>query len=246
MNKRLLFFVLGLALLSAAVLWCVTVWLPEMGVTRVGPVLPVGPVPGQDPTAAVPGGILVAPADRIGRPGFWLRPFGLHREGLPGVLWYIGSLASWLILAVMALFLVPRRIEVLARVVSNDWGQRLLALVIGLLGYLGIGLLVFLIFINVVGWPILLLLTMGVYLATGLGLVAVSLSLGAAVCRFVRLDDRGPLFRLGVGVILLFLGSIIPYLGWIVVGGSAALGFGVALWTRLGSITGWSLDEVSL
>ena len=241
MNRRLLLFVLGLVVLAVALLYLVSVWLPAQGVTRVGPILSVRPQPGWPA-----GGILAAPPDRSVRPFFGVRPFGLHREGLPGILWHVGSFATLLILAVAALFLAPRRAAVLAQVLINGWGQRLLAFVIGLLGYLGIGLLGFLLFINVVGWPLVIVLTLGSYLATAFGLVAVGLALGSGLCRFFRLDERGPLFRLFVGVAVLFLGSIVPYLGWLVVFGSAALGFGAVLWTRGGSLSSWSLDDVDL
>jgi len=57
-------------------------------------------------------------------------------------------------------------------------------------------------------------------------------------------EQGGPLFRLGVGVLLLFLAGIVPYLGWLVVAAPAALGFGAVLWTRGGDVYGWSLDGV--
>jgi hypothetical protein len=238
MNRRLLLFVLGLLLVGAAILYAVSIWLPAQGVTYAGPVLGI-----RSQLAVPQGGILRPPTDRASLPFFGLRPFGLLREGPPGVLWHLGALVSLLILAVIALFVAPRRVGVLVQVVSNGWGQRLLAFVIGLLGYLGFALLSFLVFINVVGWPLVIVLSLAIYLATAFGLVAIGLALGSGLCRLFRIDDRGPLFRLGVGVVVLFLGSIVPYLGWLVVGCSAVLGFGAVLWTRGGGITGWSLDD---
>jgi hypothetical protein len=246
MNKRLLFFVLGLALVCIFVLYAVAVWWPEYGGARIGPALIFDKLTPPGAFAPSPGAILVPPAERMARPTFWLRPFGLQRDGVQGIGWYVGSLVSWLALAGIGLFLAPRRVGVLARVLSGERGQLLLAFAIGVLGYLSLGLLAFLIFINVVGWPIMVILMLVVYLATSLGLLAVSLALGAGVCRLARLDDRRPLLHLFVGVLLLFLGSIIPYLGWAVVACSAALGFGAVLWTRGGSISGWSLDDSAL
>ena len=241
MNRRLLIFVLALVVLSIAVFYLVSVWLPARGMTRIGPLLTV-----RSPLARPLGGILLAPIDRTSGPFFGLRPFGLHREGLPGMLWHLGSFVSLLIMAVIALFLAPRRVSVVAQVVSNGWGQRLLTFVIGLMGYLGSGLLGFLIFINVVGWPLAIVLGLGLYLATTFGLVAVSLAVGSGLCRFLRMDQGGPVLRLGVGILALFLGSIIPYIGWLVAGGSAVLGFGAVLWTRGGGTAGWSLDDVDV
>lgn len=241
MKARQILFIIGLALLTIVILYLVTVWLPQHSVRPAVFVLRNRLAP---PLGAPAPRILIPPTARLAQPGFWLSPFGLGREGLPGVWWYAGSPASVLILAVIALSAMPRRVGVLARVMSSGCGQQLWAFVIGLLGYLTIALLVFLLFVNVVGGPLLLVLGIGAYLATAVGLVAVSLTLGTAVCRFARLGGVGPLFRLCVGVVLLFLGSIIPYLGWLVFGVSAITGFGAVLWTRGGEVSGWSLAEV--
>jgi len=200
-----------------------------------------GRVPGFAP-GTVPGRILTPPSDRS-VPGLWLRPFGLQRSGLPGFLWHVGSFVALLVLAVIALYLAPRRLTVISQVVSESLGQTLLAFVVGLLGFMGSTLLGFLLFVNVVGWPLVPIMGLGIYLATALGLVALSLALGNKVSRLFRLDDRSPLFHLVVGLVLIFLVSMIPYLGWLVVGICAATGFGAVLWTRGGDTTGWSLDE---
>ncbi len=234
-------FVLALIVSSVAIFYLVSVWLPARGITHIGPVLTVRP-----PLARPLGGILLAPAERAPGSFFGLRPFGLHREGLPGMLWQLGSFVSLLIMSVIALFLAPRRVGVMAQVVSNGCGQRLLTFVLGLMGYLGAGLLSFLIFINVVGWPLAIVLGLGLYLATAFGLVAVSLAVGSGLCRSLRVDQGGPVLRLSVGILVLFLGSIIPYIGWLVAGGSAVLGFGAVLWTRGGGTAGWSLDDVDV
>lgn len=243
MNKRLVVFVIALALLTFGVFVLEAVVLPGQGLAPVGPILS-GDQPGLVAGLPGQGTSLLVPRNRPAFPAFGLRPFGLHREGLAGIWWHLGSLVSLLIASILVLFLFPRRIGVLARVLSNGWGQRLLALVVGLLGYLGFGLLIFLIFINVVGWPLVFMVTLAVYLATGIGLVAVSLALGRAICRAFRVGAGRPVFHLGVGVLLLFLGSIIPYLGWIVAGVSSLLGFGAVLWTRVGDVSGWSLDTL--
>ncbi len=245
MNRRLVVFLIVFVALIAVVVGAVVLW-PEQDALRGWPALRVGALPGAGGLVHPAGGVLVAPTNREALPVFGLRPFGLQRAGGPGIAWHVVSLLAWLVLAAIALFAAPRRVGVLTRVISASWGQRLLAFVIGLLGYLGLGLLGFQMFINVVGWPVILILSLAVYLATAFGLVSVSLALGTGVCHRVRLDDRGPLFHLGVGGSVLFLGSIIPYVGWLVVGCSACLGFGAVLWTRAGSLSGWSLDEVNL
>jgi hypothetical protein len=243
MNRRLVVFVLGLVLLVIAVFCVATVWLPDRGFIPVGLGVRALSAPPAGMPVPLPRRILPLPGVRGELPNVWLRPFGLHRSGLPGMFWLLGSFVSALILATVALFIFPRRVGVLAQVLSNGWGQRFLAFVIGVLGYLGTGLLAFLIFINVVGWPLLIVISLAVYVASAFGLVGISLALGRAVTGFLRLGERGSLFNLIVGTVVLFLASIIPYLGWVVVGLSVVLGFGAILWTRAGSTASWTLDE---
>lgn len=246
MKMRTLLFLLALCLLSAFVMYGVTVWLPEHGVSHSMP-LWRGPAARLGGELSPGPGRAILPAPGSGqRSLFWMGPFGLHRMGVPGVWWYLGSFVSLLILAAMALFAAPRRVNVVAQVISGGWGQRALALTIGILAYLGLVLLALLLFVNIVGWPILMVIGLGAYLATAIGLVAVALALGSGVSRGAGLQQAGPLFRLLVGALLLFLGSSIPYVGWLVVGFAAALGFGAVAWTRFGDTRGWTLDDVTV
>ncbi len=240
MSRRTVLFVAGLLVLSAIVIYLVAFVLPQQRIHGLWPL----PTMRVDPRAGLPpvlGRALATPPETRLRPSiFWLRPFGLHREGIAGVWWYLGSFLAMFIPAAVALLLLPRRVRTVADVLSNGWSQRLLAFTIGLMGYLTAGILVFLIFINVVGWPLLLVIALTVYAATAIGLVAIALALGAGASGLVRLHGRGPLFHLWVGAVLLFLASILPYLGWIVAGVAAALGFGAVLWTRGGDEKGWT------
>jgi hypothetical protein len=242
MNKRLLLFIIGLVILSVVTIVLVDVVIPEHGAVALPRRFEVpGRLPNLGP-GPVPGRILTLPSDRA-LPGLWLRPFGLHRSGLPGILWHVGSFVALLVLAVFALYLTPQRLTLLSQVVSESWGQTFLAFVVGLLALMGAVLLSFLLFVNVVGWPLVPIMALGIYLATAFGLVAVSLALGNKVSSLFRLDGRGPLFHLVIGIVLIFLVSMIPYLGWVIVGVCATIGFGAVLWTRGGGTSGWSLDE---
>jgi hypothetical protein len=244
MNRRSVAFLVVLAVVSVCVLAAVAA-MPmesELPLSFNQGTLPKALMQNAPPPTV--GRILIPPTAGATSRGLGLRPFGVDRAGLAGVWWHLGSLAALLVLAAIVLLLIPRRVNVLAEVLSDDWGQRLLAGVIGLLGYLGAGLLAFLLFVNVVGAPLAAILVLCVYLATGVGLTAVSLALGRAICHVLHLGQHGPVFHLGSGIVVLFISSIIPYVGWIVAGIAALLGFGAFLWTRGGDTARWSLDEL--
>src|SRR5512141_9378 len=117
MNRRSISFILGLIILSAATFYLVAVFLPAKGLAQGGPAFGIGRALPGTPLLPLGRGILPlppsapsAPSAPSGRAGFFLRPFGLHRAGLPGILFYVSSLVALLLLAAMALFLFPRRI----------------------------------------------------------------------------------------------------------------------------------------
>ena len=241
MDKRSIVFVMALAVVSLCMLLAVAAapW-PNNPPLSFNVVAPPSLLSAPPPNA---GRLLIPPVGTTSR-ALGLRPFGVDRAGLAGVWWHVGSLAALFVLAALVLALMPRRVNVLAEVISNDWGQRFLAGVIGLLGYLAAGLLTFVLFVNVVGAPLVAILILGVYLATAIGLAAVALAAGRAICHALRLAPHGPIFHMGIGVVVLFILTIVPYVGWIVAGIAALLGFGAFLWTRGGDTTRWSLDEL--
>jgi hypothetical protein len=244
MNRRSIAFVAVLAAVGICVLLLVAAVPMQSEVPlNISQNIPAQPWLQQSPLPPA-GRLLVPPAVSPSGRGLGLRPFGVDRAGLAGVWWHLGTLAALFVLAAVVLLLLPRRVDVLAEVLSDDWGQRFLAGVIGLLGYLGAGLLAFILFINVVGAPLGAILVLSVYLSTGIGLAAVSLALGRAICHRLRLGQHGPVFHLGMGMFVLYVLTVIPYVGWIVAGIAALLGFGAFLWTRGGDTARWSLDDL--
>jgi hypothetical protein len=178
------------------------------------------------------GGVLVVP----------IRPFGLQRGGVTGIGLSIASLLSLLAVAGLSLYMMPRRLRVMASVLADDWGQRFLAFVIGLLGYLSLGVVIIFLVISLLGTFMAGILAVLAYLGTGLGLVVVSLAMGQSLRRWARVPQPRPLLELTLGIMVLFTLSIIPYVGWIIVVLLAILGFGTVLWTKVGDSTGWTLE----
>ncbi|MBI4299521.1 MAG: hypothetical protein HY677_00165 [Chloroflexi bacterium] len=171
-----------------------------------------------------------------------LRPFGLHRPGLPGVWLYIGSVIAWLAAMGIVLALFPGRVRVLRRSFEGGWQRLAQAGLAGAVGYLFLGALGFLMMLIIVGVPLVLLLVMAAALGTLLGLVAIGVALGGWLADRAGCSSPSPLLNLFLGALLLFPISLVPFIGWPVVGLLAVIGFGAALLTKFGSEGGWLLE----
>lgn len=237
-SKNAVYLIVGLFLLGVLVIYLAAFVLPERNVQgfwrlrgeRI-----------ERATPPAPGAWRAEWGARVS--DFWLLPFGLHRRGLEGVWWYLASFAVLAAMTVTVVLVFPDRVHVLAE--SMQGGRQLAAnLVVGLLGYLFFFLVGFLLVINIVGLPLVLLVVAILYSLSLLGVVAVSLAVGHGVARRARLRAESALFDLLVGLVLVFLASVIPYLGWLVIGIVLALGLGAVLRTRFGRGTGWSLEEL--
>ncbi|MBI5955417.1 MAG: hypothetical protein HY871_00290 [Chloroflexi bacterium] len=244
-SKNAVYLIIGLLLLGALVIYLAAFVLPERNVQgfwrlreeRIERATP--PTPGAG--VPVPGAWRAERGARVS--DFWLLPFGLHHRGVEGIWWYLASFAVLAAMTVTVALLFPDRVHVLAE--SMQGGRQLAAnLAVGLLGYLFFVLVGFLLVINIIGLPLVLLVVVILYSLSVLGVVAVSLAVGHGVARMARLGAESALFDLLVGLVLVFLASVIPYLGWLVIGIVLALGLGAVLRTRFGRGTGWSLEEL--
>ncbi len=172
----------------------------------------------------------------------WLRPFGVHRSDVNDVFWALGSFAVLSTVATMILFLFAKRIRYISTLLrAEPAGNHLLNILLGLLAYFVAYALLRLSWLTIVGVPFIPFLVGGVWLATMLGIVAVSFTLGRTLLRRLNVV-ASPLAETLLGLWLLFVTSMLPFVGWITGGVAAALGFGVVLETRLGTRQRWSLD----
>lgn len=174
----------------------------------------------------------------------WLRPFGVHRPDVNDVWWAMGSFSVLGTVATTLLFLFPKRVAYVSKVlVAEPLGNHLLNIMVGLLAY-GVGFaLLRLSWLTIVGMPFIPFLVGGVWLVTMSGIVAVSFTLGRMLLRRTGLF-LPPLAEALVGLWLLFVTSMLPLLGWAAGGLAAALGFGVLLQTRFGTRQRWTLDPL--
>ncbi len=174
----------------------------------------------------------------------WLRPFGVHRPDVNDVTWVMGSFAVVGAVSTMLLFLVPKRVRYVSKVLRNEpFRNHILNVLLGLLAYGGAYAILRLSWLTVVGMPFIPFLTAGVWLATVMGLVVVSFSFGRVLLRW--LDAPLPaLAEMLIGLWLLFVTCMLPYVGWLLGGLVGSLGLGTLLQTRFGSRQQWSLEAL--
>ena len=103
---------------------------------------------------------------------------------------------------------------------------------VGLLGMLGALILTVVLLITVIGIPGAIIVAVGGFLGVYVGIAVMASVIGAAL-PIPALQDR-PVAQLGVGILLLYLVSLVPGLSGIVAFVLAALGFGAVLLTRFG------------
>jgi hypothetical protein len=175
----------------------------------------------------------------------WLRtsPFGARTSGWQGIL---SAAASWVYLyltSVLMLALVPHRVRLVAQSLkAGGWRERGRLFLIGVLAALASALLAMLARFAFV-WGVLIVILAGVaFVLSYLGLIAISLTLGAWVWRWAKFPPS-VWAELAMGSLILFALGRIPIAGWILIGVIAAWGLGAVLATHLGSGEAWSLQD---
>ncbi len=101
----------------------------------------------------------------------------------------------------------------------------------GLLGYVGAAVTLVLLCVTIIGIPVALVGALALPVLTYLGLAAAATVIGAAL-PIAQLKGR-EIAQLGAGVLILFVASIVPFIGGIATAVAACLGFGALLRTRL-------------
>ncbi|HET7081553.1 MAG TPA: hypothetical protein VFM49_29345 [Chloroflexia bacterium] len=186
------------------------------------------------------------PPRDTGRRGFG--PFGISRASVGGFTLHLTSLITLLCGGLLILYLLPARIGRIAAAMRGPWPAR-----VGL-GLLGLAAAVILValglvigvalggasLITILGVPIWLAITAIGPVAALLGLTAVSLPLGRWTGRRLGLAEQPPQVDLLAGLLVLFLVSLVPVLGGLVLLCAALLGLGAVLQTRAGSARPWA------
>lgn len=209
-----------------------------------------------DPVAALRPPTLAGGAIGTPVPGTTPDPRGFLRSdgrALPGLLGleaiggnsFLGRLASLLLLlgvATLILYLMPRRVGRIAQALDGGGVGLARLFLVGLAGYIVFAALSVLGAITLFGAPVGLLLLVVAYAIVPLGLAAISLPLGRAAARRFGVGEAKPLVDLLAGLLIIFILSLIPLLGILLMGVLAVLGFGAVVLTRAGSAGGWDFD----
>lgn len=247
---------LGLALLNSTVVpreW--NDWLPA-------PRLAFGVVAARPPfTEATPGpGVTPAPTpnftepiplppgrDREGRGlGFGGGFFEAQRALVTGFGGYVAGLLLLLSAGLLTLYAIPRRIGVIASAFRGGVANVARLALVGMATYAILAVLGVLAAASVLGGITVLFMTLVLYIAALLGVVAISLPLGRLIGRRFGLSDQAPLVDLLAGLLVVFIVSLLPFVGVLALAVLAITGFGALVQTRAGSARGWdfSLNEV--
>jgi len=206
------------------------------------PAFVTGPQP-PSPTATVDRGV-VRPL-RFDSPLIWTRfsPFGARAGGWQGIL---SAGASWVYLyltSVLLLALVPQRVKLITQALkAGRWRAQLRLLLIGFLAMLVSVLLAILARFAFVWFLLIIILAGAVFVLSYLGVIAISVMIGATVRRWARFAPSAWV-ELALGSLVLFALGHIPVAGWILVGLVATWGLGAVLATHLGSGEAWSLHD---
>lgn len=195
------------------------------------------PRPGAPPAGADPAVTATTTVERLP-----LHPFGLHFTGAQGVALHIAALTAFGGLLVLALAFLREPLLRWAAPLAKGWRYWLGNLALGLAGYLAAGVLVFLLLITVVGVPVAWLFLVIVGLLSLGGLAALCLGLGQLLARGLGLAAT-PWWWSGLaGLAVLFLVSLLPYVGWALFALALVAGFGAGLRSRFGSASGWQAE----
>jgi hypothetical protein len=204
------------------------------------PIAPVSatPVPGEGGESPLTGD----------RRGFRLEGrgiFGSFAGGRIDAGSFVGRVAALLLLlgtGTLTLYLVPRRVGRIAQALEAGGVALARLFLVGLAGYIVFAAVSVLAAITLFGAPVGLLLLIMAYAVVPLGLAAISLPLGRATGRRFGLTQPGPLVDLLAGLLIIFILSLIPLLGTVLLVLLAIVGFGAVVLTRAGSAQGWDLD----
>lgn len=155
----------------------------------------------------------------------------------PYVPWYlliwgaVTGLVSWLALGAFLMLFFAKQVSRLAEKVDQRPGYYFL---IGLVGYLLFPPLLVLMVITIVGIPLALILILMVILGTLFGQLAVARSLGERVIQRFSWKYDTEMSRVLIGLVMIFLVTLIPVIGWVFFFATACIGFGTVLMNRFG------------
>jgi hypothetical protein len=134
-------------------------------------------------------------------------------------------------LSVMIVSFMTKQIGVMSSKIEN---QMLNSLLWGIIGILLIMPVAFLLVVTVIGIPLIVVEVLFLSIAMLLGNIAVAQLIGKKFVKALKKPGQPMLVEVMYGLLLLFLVSLVPFLGGLVQAVTCTLGFGSALITKCG------------
>lgn len=144
------------------------------------------------------------------------------------LLMFIGFIA----LAVVLVSIMMKQVGVISSKIEKNWLKSLLW---GVVSYILICPVAFLLLITIVGAPLILIELVLISAAMIMGFVAISQLIGKKFTKAIRRPNQPMLTEVICGMVLLFLLELVPVVGPLVKWIAVTMGFGSAVMTKLGT-----------
>lgn len=166
---------------------------------------------------------------------------GVHFDGgkfrITSIPWYfklwggITGLISWLALAALMMLFFANHVQRLSVVVQERPGYYF---IIGFVGLILSPLALILLAVTIIGIPLIPVVILLIIFGAIFGQLAVARIIGEKIKVMFNLNYRTEMVRVIVGVLAMFLLTLIPVIGWVFFFITLCIGFGVALKNRFG------------
>jgi hypothetical protein len=164
----------------------------------------------------------------------------LQRVGLQ-----LSGLVSQYLVALLIAYAAPRHIRRMADSLSHGGRAIARSFAIGLLFMVALTAIILLASLSIHMFPVPILLAVIVFLAALVGVVALAYQMGRLLLTRAAWAQGRPLASLGLGTLILYGLTQVPFFGLLVLIAISLTGVGVALSTRFGSRGRWSLAPLT-
>jgi len=177
--------------------------------------------------------------------GSWMGGIDAPQGPLQRVGLQLSGLVSQFLVALLIAYAAPRHVRRMADSLSG--GSRAIArsFAIGLLFTVALAAIILLASLSVHMFPVPILLSVIVFLAALVGVVALAYQMGRLLLTRAAWAHESPLASLGLGTLILYGLTQVPFFGLLVLLALSLTGVGAALSTRFGSRERWSLAPLA-
>ena len=155
-----------------------------------------------------------------------------------------GNLVTLFLFGVLTLYLAPDRVKQMAQEASTGWQQVVRFFAVGVLIIIFLSALGLLSLLTVQTMPLPIILGVVFLLSALGGMVALAYQLGKALLTQAEWSGGSPLLSLGLGTLILFALTNVPYFGGVLLILILLTGAGLSITTRFGSGKSWTLDPL--